>query len=216
MLQREVEEGLVHRRRYPLDPCEEGRLVAVGADDDRRLRIVVALGEKRRGRVGQGDAVHSRSVKEHRVVQGGDVVATQALQAGQARAVGQRQDGTVPGPDSAMLCAPTSYVPLSDIARAYKSNDAGCARWLRMLLPPADSPKMVTAWPSPPNASMWRCTQVIARRWSAMPKFPEPSPFVLAAISCPPRKPCNSVLQCEKATMQREICTHTAMHARRC
>ena len=44
-----------------------------------------------------------------------------------------------------------------------------------MLIPPADSPKIVTSSGSPPNAAMLSRTHSSAATWSRMPALPEPA-----------------------------------------
>src|SRR4029077_1527402 len=61
------------------------------------------------------------------------------------------------------------YWPLWLIALSYRPLAVGDASWWQMLDPPADSPKMVTLFGSPPNAPMLRRTQRIAACWSWSP-----------------------------------------------
>src|SRR3954454_16583474 len=55
-------------------------------------------------------------------------------------------------------------------------NGTGCGGGVTSLstdAAPADSPKMVTFFGSPPNEAMLRCTQSNARRWSRKPALRE-------------------------------------------
>ena len=62
----------------------------------------------------------------------------------------------------------------SPAARGEESNDS-------TLVPPADSPKIVTAAGLPPNAAMLSRTHSKPRTKSNVPKFPEASSGVSAA-----------------------------------
>src|SRR5262249_41686430 len=83
---------------------------------------------------------------------------------------------------SALLCvyaeasvavAPKAHAPLSRMARSKRPLLGGETRCVHTLMPPADSPKRVTSWGSPPKAEMLARVQATAARWSSMPYMPE-------------------------------------------
>src|SRR5256714_7103972 len=59
--------------------------------------------------------------------------------------------------------------PLSAIARWKRPAAVGDAKFAHTAAPPADSPKIVTLFGLPPNASALRCTQRSAACWSWRP-----------------------------------------------
>ncbi len=73
-----------------------------------------------------------------------------------------------------MVCRPN---PDSEIAFTNNPRAIGEATRSLTLIPPADSPKIVTLETSPPNAAMFCCTHLSAAIWSSRPKLPLASPL---------------------------------------
>ena len=94
---------------------------------------------------------------------------------------------------SSSVCAPVSAITVRAISVAFSRlctneplPDCTIAWWnspcaagrpssVATLMPPADSPKIVTRSGSPPNAAMLSRTHSSASTWSRIPAFPEPA-----------------------------------------